>query len=67
MWCVGSVISCSRLKCWHISLTFCLDEFFKISRLKSPVINILFTLVSKARPIESSISDKISAEEFGGL
>ena len=35
--------------------------------LKSPVIKILEILVSKARPIESSIDDKIAFAELGGL
>ena len=58
--CVGSLIICSKLNCWHKSLTFRLDLSFRISRLKSPVIKILEMLVSKASPIESSIGDKIA-------
>ena len=51
---VGSLIICSKLNCWHKSLTFRLELSFRISRLKSPVIKILEKLVSKASPIESS-------------
>ena len=39
--CVGSLIICSKLNCWHKSLTFHLELSFRISRLKSPVIKIL--------------------------
>ena len=53
--CVGSLIICSKLNCWHKSVTFRLELSFRISRLKSPVIKILEMLVSKASPIESSI------------
>ena len=38
-----------------------------MSRLKSPVINILEILVSKASFIESSVVDKMSFVELGGL
>ena len=48
--CVGSLIICSKLNCWHRSLTFWLELSFRISRLKSPVIKILEMLVSKASP-----------------
>ena len=58
--CVGSLIICSKLNCWHKSLTFRLELSFRISRLKSPVIKILEMLVSKASPIESSIDEKIA-------
>ena len=39
----------------------------RVSRLKSPVINTSLILLSKARPTESSIEDKVWAGEFGGL
>ena len=65
--CVGSLIICSKLNCWHRSLTFQLELSFRISRLKSPVIKILEMLVSKASPVESSIDDKIAFVELGGL
>ena len=65
--CVGSLIICLKLNCWHKSLTFRLELSFRISRLKSPVINILEMLVSKASHIESSIDDKIVFVELRGL
>ena len=65
--CVGLLIICSKLNCWHKSLTFRLELSFRISKLKSPVIKILEMLVSKSSPIESSIDDKIAFVEMGGL
>ena len=46
---------------------YLLVHILRVSRLKSPVINTLFILLSKARLIESSIRDKVVAREFGGL
>ena len=63
--CVGSLITCSKLNCWHKSLTFRHELSFRISRLKSPVIKILEMLVSKASPFESSIDDRIAFVELG--
>ena len=65
--CGGTLIICSKLNCWHKSLTFRLELSFRISRLKSPVIKILGMLVSKANPIESSIDVKIAFVELGCL
>ena len=39
----------------------------RVSRLKSPVINASFILLSKARPIKFTIEDKVWAGEFDGL
>ena len=44
-----------------------LEVYLRVSRLKSPVISASLILLSKARPIESSIEDKVWAGEFGGL
>ena len=60
-------ISKEELNCRHKSLTFRLQLSFSVSRLKSPVINILDILFSKANPIESSIDDKIAFVELGGM
>ena len=49
------------------SRIFWLEVFLRVSRLKSPVINTSLILLSKARPIESSIEDKVCAGEFRGL
>ena len=50
-----------------ISRNFLVRGILRVSRLKSPIINTSFILLSKARPIESSIEDKVWAGKFGGL
>ena len=64
VWCVGSLISWSRLKCWQRSRTFLLDGCFKTSKLKSPVISICWILVSKASDIESSMDDRTTGQSL---
>ena len=46
------------------SRSFLVTGILRVSRLKSPVINTSFILLSKARPIESLIEYKVCAGEF---
>ena len=65
--CVGSIIICFKLYCWHILETDLLVAGFNMLRFKSPKIIISGIPVPVAKSIDRSMSLMTDGSELGGL